>query len=128
MMATGIRVIKNPGRIDDDCPDQSMIRKQSKCIVDSRLRYQVVFAIDQMHDLVGRQVLLTLEQYACNVETLLGWQYAMALQQFLDVVTTKWLFVSLIHHGVSIVPVSAPRLFQRNAWIAITAFDRHLDW
>jgi hypothetical protein len=59
----------------------------------------VVFAIHQVHHLVGREMLLTFEQHTRYEETLLGWQNAMFLQQALDRVSTKCLFVSLIHHG-----------------------------
>jgi hypothetical protein len=45
-------------------------------------------------------MLLTFEQYTRNEETLLGWQDAMFLQQPLDCVPTKCLFVSLIHHAL----------------------------
>jgi hypothetical protein len=51
-----------------------------------------------VHDLVCREVLLTLEQYTRDEDALLGGQYAVLLQQSLYVVATKWLFVSLIRH------------------------------
>ena len=98
VVIAGIGVVKDPGWINNDFPDQSILRKQSKGIVNRRLGYKVVFAIHQLHDLVCREMLLAFEQYTRYEETLLGWQNAMFLQQTLDRVSTKCLFVSLIHH------------------------------
>jgi len=99
MMAAGVRIIKDPGRINDDFPDQAMLRKQSKRIVNRRLRYQVFLTIHQMHDLVSGEMLLTFQQDSRDQETLLGWQNAMFLQHPLEGVVTKYLFVSRIHHA-----------------------------
>jgi hypothetical protein len=75
-----------------------MLRKQSECVVNRRLGYQVFMTIHQVHNLVCGEMLLTFEQDGCDEKALLGWQNAMFLQQSFDRVATKYLFGSLIHH------------------------------
>ena len=84
MMIVGIRVVEDPCRIDNHFPDQTVTCKQSQRVVDSRLGYVVIVAVDHLQDLVGRQVLLPFEEHAGDQDALMGWQYAVPLQHFPD--------------------------------------------